>query len=1273
MFTWQGISAQNISIDWKVDPMVKRNTEMETHQVLSPFKCLNCFEKLTSDNDYLIPYYSIEIPGDYTTISNLKLIDIEIEHVNSQLLHSYITEDFEIEKIISYDKGRRVIHLNITPIRKNQNNTEYIKSFKIRYDQNPIYTSDTNLKYKKDQTYNSVLKSGDFYKLSITSDGVHKIDYPFLQANDINPSTISLSSFKIYGNGGEMLPELIETDRPEDIVENPLFIQDNNNNNSFDEGDYILWYAKNPTTIRYNESNESYDAEGHDFDIASYYYMNWDGSNGNRITTIPNGQGLSYSKSVDQYEDLIYHEINEENHQKSGRVWWGDKMQNTTKKDFEYTVPGIVINDKISVQTVTTGRSISGFQSIMQISLNDAVLANIPYRNISGDYDDRYASDPVTTYIDKEATGNQIKLSYNYIKSWNEAAAWIDYFVITIPRKLQYYGSQKIIRTQRYQLDDNTRFQISNYEPNQFIWNISDHLSPAIQELDIQGNNAYFTAENISPSSQPQYIIFDKTNVPNPSFVKKIANQNLHGIKDIDYLIVTNEDLMDQANRLADYHRKNNLEVFVATTNQIYNEFSSGSQDVTAIRDFAKLLYDRGNLPEAARTFKYLLLFGDASYDYKDVEPNNTNIVPIYQSYESNYPPISYCSDDYFAILDDYEGYWGTSSKDEGLDIDVGRLPASNNFEAKIMVDKIIHYNSAESRGNWMQTLTFLGDDEDQNRHVQPSENMTQFIQQQSPEYNIKKIWMDAYEQVSFGSGNKYPKVNEDINKMISSQGTLIFNYVGHGGENGMAHERVVTRPEILSWTNYNKLSFYITASCELAKIDNLEIESPGELMLLNPNGGAVGMIATTRVVYIGANTDLNSNLLNNNLLKKNNGELPTLGEAYRKTRNADPSEEINKRCFILLGDPAMRLLCPKYNVVTTRINDKEVGLFNDTLGALELVTIEGEIRGLDNQQIDNFNGELFPTFYDKPSKYNTLGQDPQSIPISFEEQNRIIYKGNVSIINGKFKFQFVVPKDIAYNVGNGKLSYYAKDGLEHAGGTELEYKIGGTSDNIVDDNVFDELDLYIDDESWVFGGLTSSKPLLIAHLMDRNGINTIGSGIGREMEAILDQGTDDEQSIILNDYYQPELNSYQRGTIEYPFDDLSSGRHTLKLKVWDVYNNSKESYTEFLVSENKAISMDNLLNYPNPFTTNTDFHFDHNKPGQNITANIIISSVAGKIVKSITQLIPNAETHCSEITWDGKDDFGDQLASGVYLYTIKLKAEDGTETSKNQKLYIIN
>ncbi|MDG2455027.1 MAG: oxidoreductase, partial [Bacteroidia bacterium] len=344
----------------------------------------------------------------------------------------------------------------------------------------------------------------------------------------------------------------------------------------------------------------------------------------------------------------------------------------------------------------------------------------------------------------------------------------------------------------------------------------------------------------------------------------------------------------------------------------------------------------------------------------------------------------------------------------------------------------------------------------------------------------------------------------------------------------------------------------------------------------------------------------------------------------------------------------------------------------HDTLNALELVTIEGEIRDNSNQIITDFNGEVFPTFYDKPSTYKTFGNDADSYPIEFQEQNRITYKGTVSAVNGKFKFQFVVPKDIAYNIGHGKLSYYAADGLEHAGGTELNYLIGGTSDSSLIDNKFDELELFIDDESWVFGGATSFTPLLLAQLSDSNGINTIGSGIGREMTAILDKGTDAEKTIILNDYYKPNLNSYQAGRIEYPFEELPVGRHTLSLKVWDVYNNSADAYTEFEVADDEGVQVNNLLNYPNPFTSSTNFHFDHNKSGQNLVVSLSIMSITGKVIKSMIHEIPNSPAHSQSIAWDGRDDYGDPLGRGVYLYSLNVKAEDGTTNSKTEKLYII-
>lgn len=1265
----QALGQSNIiNLEWDINPNVYPNPEYSGFQVLTPYDCKSCF--LTPSGEYNTPYVSRTIDGNALDIENVRIKNVKTA-TSPRIRIPSLSNDFKIETKTTFHRGNKQLTFLLYPLRKSGNNTEYITSFEWDIKTNrSTELFGQNRMSKKTSNYSSVLASGDFYKLAVPKEGVYKIDQDFLSSAGLDVSMISLAKLKIYGNGGQMLPEVIAEDRYDDLEENTISVYDANENDKLDPEDYILWYAPGPTKFSYDRTSGTYIAQGHDYDVASYYFLTWQGENGARIDNVASGQGLTPDMRIEQYDHLIYHESNEENHIKSGRRWWGDKMQLVRQRNFNFGIDGILVGQQAKMRLISTARATSS--SSMSIRNNGNSIELISYAGVPGDYESPFASFPRTSNISFASTST-IDITFNYNKSTTEAAAWIDYFTLMIPRELNVIDNQQVIRTNSLSPQNNVDFSISNFNSVHRIWDVTDPLDVKGQQTFESGGKTRFTRSAIDSFSPPTFVIFNPDVAPTPQYIGKVENQNLHGISNTDYLMITRNDLLDEANRLADFHRSRGLSVEVIDVTYIYNEFSSGSQDVTGIRDFIKLIYDRGLAD--GNPLEYVLLFGDGSYDYKDVEDNNTNVVPIYQSLESNSPTRSYCSDDYYAILDDTEGYWGIGNQpDEALDVFVGRLPASNADEAKIMVDKMYHYHSEESLGNWIQTLTFIADDEDGNRHLNPSEQMTDSIESVSPEYNIKKIWLDAFEQVSFGSGNKYPKVNEEITKMIGSQGTLIFNYVGHGGENGMANERILTRPEIINWTNYDRLSFFVTASCELAKIDNLEIESPGELMLLDPDGGAIGLLATTRLVFIGTNTDLNKKLLERNLLLSRNGQLPSVGEAYLETRNRDANESINARCFILLGDPALRLLSPPHKVVTTEVNGKPATTFNDTLKALELVTISGEIRdGSTDQLMTGYNGELFPTFYDKPSQYRTLGQDDESSPITFYEQNRIIYKGNVTVAGGKFSFQFIVPKDIAYNIGAGKLSYYSKDGLSHAGGTDTSFKIGGTADSLAADNAFDKLELYIDDESWVFGGTTSSTPDMLALLYDSNGINTIGSGIGREMEAILDKDTDQERTIIVNDFYRPDLNSYQSGRIEYPFDELEPGRHTLTLKVWDVYNNSSEAYTEFIVTEEEDIQVSNVLNYPNPFNNYTEFHFDHNKAGQNLSINVNVLSVAGRVVKSISQEIANAPAHSSSVTWDGRDDFGDLLGRGAYLYYLSVKAEDGSTYSKTEKLYILN
>jgi hypothetical protein len=369
------------------------------------------------------------------------------------------------------------------------------------------------------------------------------------------------------------------------------------------------------------------------------------------------------------------------------------------------------------------------------------------------------------------------------------------------------------------------------------------------------------------------------------------------------------------------------------------------------------------------------------------------------------------------------------------------------------------------------------------------------------------------------------------------------------------------------------------------------------------------------------------------------------------------------------LGDPAMKIAYPKYGISTLTINNNDVTVVTDTLKALSKVTITGYVEDENGIKASNFNGTLYPTVYDKLSTVNTLANDENSSVQSFETQNSILFKGKVSVISGDFSFSFVVPKDIGYQYDYGKISYYVENGETDGSGYFSDFIIGGTSSNIGADDIGPDVSLFMNDESFVFGGLTDENPFLLSFVFDSNGVNTVGNGIGHDITALIDANTQDE--IVLNEYYEADLNSYQSGTIRYPMSDLSSGKHTLSLKVWDVYNNVSEAYTEFVVESSAQLALEHVLNYPNPFSTHTEFYFEHNQPDIPIDVQILIFTVSGKLVKTINSTVETAGYRIEPIDWDGTDDFGDNIGRGVYLYRISASSQNG-KAEKYEKLVIL-
>jgi hypothetical protein len=655
------------------------------------------------------------------------------------------------------------------------------------------------------------------------------------------------------------------------------------------------------------------------------------------------------------------------------------------------------------------------------------------------------------------------------------------------------------------------------------------------------------------------------------------------------------------------------------------------------------------------------MLFGDASFDYKDRIENNSNFVPTWEDDESLTIVYSIATDDFYGFLD--------GPGDDLLDVGIGRIVVENQEQAINAVDKIIDYatNSERVMGEWRNTLSFVADDEDGNLHINQAEQMATRLDTTYGVYNIDKIYLDAFPQEITPGGQRAPDVNISINNRMQ-RGTLLMNYTGHGGEVGWAHERILELSDIGSWSNGTTLPIFITATCEFSRYDDPERVSAGEQVYRHTDGGAIAMFTTARATFGGSNFNLNQALFDF-MFEKSNGEWPRFGDLIRQAKNKNGVADNDKK-FILLGDPALQLAYPNYSVHTTEVNGNPSGGSSDTLKALSKITVKGEVRDGNGNKMNSYNGYIYPKVFDKASVIRTLATDPGSYEKEFQLQNNILYKGKSLVENGEFSFSFIVPKDIAYSYGTGKISYYSTKDSEDASGYYNNIVIGGFDTTAPVDNQGPELRLYMNDESFAFGGITNESPLILAFVEDESGINTVGNGIGHDIVAIVNENTN--KPLVLNEYYEAELNSYKNGTIRYPMSEMENGRHSLSLKVWDVYNNSTEEYTEFVVAEEAQLAIDHVLNYPNPFTTHTDFFFDHNQPGNSLDVQVQIFTVSGKLIKTIETFVLSDGFRSEPISWDGTDDFGDRIGRGVYLYKVRVRTPQGEYAEKLEKLVIL-
>lgn len=1020
----------------------------------------------------------------------------------------------------------------------------------------------------------SVLSSGTVFKIGITQTGVHKLDKSFLTSLGLDVSTLNPAHIRLFGNGGKMLAQRNADARPSGLTENAVWFK-GGEDGRIDDVDALYFFGEGPEVISADLTTRELKHEINYYSDTSYYFIVIADVPAKRISA--SSTVKNEGKQVKEFSDYWYHEKESINTLKSGREWWGEYISGSSALTFQADLPGIVSGCAIKLR----GSSMGNAQVLTYFKwlLNGQLLGEKEVPMVgTGTYDLKGIRSDVSFVTTASSALDNLTLGVSYDrKGQSSAQGYLNYIGVQVQRELNAYPTQQIYRFFP-EVKDTVTYLFKSVPAEWLLWDISTTTNP--MTIPLQGNTVNLTGGK----SMRTWVGFNPSEAFVPAYWESVPHQNLQTIKDIpDLLIVTAPAWKNEAQRLANFRRDHDgLKALVVTTKEVYNDYSSGRVDMTAIRDFARKLFS-----QKKDGLKYLLLFGDATYDYKNNYQNQSKAmqqgwVPVYESRESLNPVMTYSSDDYYGFLKDADGEWPeTVNGDLSMDIGVGRLPVKSLEEAKLVVDKLIRYTSSvKGYGNWRNSIRFVADDGDGNIHQRDADQLAKLS---GSDFFTERIFLDEYPQITTEQGQKVQQVNDAIHRSVN-QGTLILNYIGHGGTSGWAEEQVLTLSDMLTVRGLDNPPLLLTATCDFGRYDDPALVSGAELMLLSPKGGAIGAVGTTRPVYASSNFVL-SQAFYNALLKKTGAT--RIGDIFKQTKNNALLGPYNRN-FTLLGDPSMRLAAPEKKVRFSSIPD--------TLKALDKVQLNLEVVNAETGKIDSqFQGVSRIVVYDKQTTFRTLGN--QDSPADYQEYRSKLFDGNVSTVNGKIQANFIVPKNIDYQLGLGRINVYAvsADSLSDAGG-QLSVVVGGSAP-MKEDKTPPKVTAWMNKNSFVSGDVIEPSSTLFAKISDESGINLSKTGIGQNILMTIN----DTATVILNDYYQADLDSYSSGTIIYPFEDLPVGLYTIRLKVWDIYNNSTEITFGFKVERQAGIRVENVKVFPNPFDNELSFELRHNRVNEDI------------------------------------------------------------------------
>ncbi|MBL7972536.1 MAG: type IX secretion system sortase PorU [Prolixibacteraceae bacterium] len=1153
----------------------------------------------------------------------------------------FVPNDLQYTTEIGVSAGHSILRITLLPFVRKNDQIVRLVSFTIS-------VTEVSGRLKSAVTaYNwkpaSVLENGKWIKIKTKSKGIYKITYDQLRAWGFSgPEQVAM-----YGNGGLMLPVMNKDIAGDDLSPYPVWKGKDNANR-----DCLFFYSTGNISLNENPETGMLTHQQNYYSAETYFYLSDQGG----VRTIDKAAepDAAAGQQVTSFPNYAFYEKEAVNLIASGSQWFGEVFPSGSSHTVNLSLERPDMTKAAQFSVSAAGRSAA--QSSMSVFLNGKLEKNVPFDAID-------VSDPTTDYADHEISGFteilsssnlQVKLTYNASNS--SSGAWLDYVAVNYQSLLTMNGDVCFFRGKGNSgAVPVSEFAMNGATPAIKIFDVTDIGNSFEMPVVFADGQARFKSDS---QTTREYVAFNPGgSIPEPEWVEAINNQNLHGSEPSEMIIVSSPAFLSAANDLAGFHRaKDQMTVRVVTPEMIYNEFSGGLPDPSGIRNYFRMCYTRGNQSGENR-LKYVMLMGDGSYDNRNILNKKRNLIPTFQSVNSLSPTESFVTDDFFAFLDEHEG--GAQGT---VDLGIGRIPAFTLEEAEVVVDKIKNYDRQVTMGNWRNVVTFIGDDEDGNTHMGQAEGMADFVNKTYPAFFTDKIYFDAYKQISTSGGERYPDVTAAINARVK-QGTLVMNYTGHANEKSLADENVLDIGTVKSWTNYNRLPVFVTATCEYSRFDGDET-SAGEHILLNPWGGGVGLFSTTRLVYSGANFILNSQFFKYVFEKDQQGNSLRLGDVMRLAKAA-ANTGTNQLNFTLLADPAMRLANPVYQVKTASINGKDTETETDTLRALSKVTVKGFVADNNGGKLTSFSGEIIPTVYDKAVPVKTLGNAGQT-PMNYTLRNNIIYRGLATVTNGDFEFSFFVPKDVSYKLDKGKILYYAYNESVDAQGYFDGFYLGGAAGSPAADTEGPEIELFMNSNTFKEGGTVSANSVLLAYIADLTGINTSGIGIGHDITAVLDG--DYSNIMVLNDYFQADKDRYSSGRIVFPVTNLAEGEHTLTVKVWDVWNNSSEKEIRFVVKDDFRI--ESVSCYPNPMHGQTRFVFTHNQPDETFEVTLEVFQTSGARVDMLRTTLGSSGTESLPLEWTPAGRLV-KMKPGVYVYRLSVET-NGKKSSASGRLVFL-